>query len=83
MEEADIRALAATREYTISNDSDTKAEVINDFLSEQELKYVFTQEELNELTIGEIETIATARSYTITETLKADIITEFLTQQNA
>ncbi len=44
--------------------------------------HVYTQEELEELTINEIREIAEDRGYTITETLKADIIAEFLEQQN-
>jgi hypothetical protein len=44
--------------------------------------HVYTQEELEELTINEIKEIAEERGYTITETLKADIIAEFLEQQN-
>lgn len=83
MTDSEILTLAEQRGYTIGAESDTTEEIINDFLEEQELKYEFTQSELNAMTISEIESIATARSYTITETLKADIITEFLTQQNA
>lgn len=43
---------------------------------------VYTEESLTALTVEEIKTIATARGYTITKTVKADIIEEFLTQQN-
>lgn len=42
----------------------------------------YTQEQLEAMTIEQIRTIANARGYTITETTKANIITEFLTQQN-
>ena len=34
------------------------------------------------MTIDQIKALATERGYTITKTLKADIIAEFLTQQN-
>ena len=43
---------------------------------------VYTSDDLNSLTIDQIKAIATQRGYTITKTLKADIIAEFLTQQN-
>lgn len=43
---------------------------------------VYTQEQLESKTIEEIKAIATERGYSITQTLKADIITEFLEQQN-
>lgn len=42
---------------------------------------MYTQAELEAMTIAEIQAIASERGYTITETLKADIITEFLAQQ--
>lgn len=83
MTDSEILTLAEQRGYTIGAESDTTEEIINDFLEEQELKYEFTQSELNAMTISEIESIATARGYTITETLKADIIAEFLELQNA
>lgn len=43
---------------------------------------VYTQQELNAMTIDQIKALATERGYTITKTLKAEIIAEFLTQQN-
>lgn len=43
---------------------------------------VYTEESLNALTVDDIKKIAAARGYTITKTVKADIIEEFLTQQN-
>jgi hypothetical protein len=43
---------------------------------------LYTQSELEAMTIAKIEAIATERGYTITQSLKADIIAEFLTQQN-
>lgn len=42
----------------------------------------YTQGELEAMTIDQIKALATERGYTITKTLKADIIAEFLTQQN-
>lgn len=47
------------------------------------LTILYTQAELNAMTTSEIKAIATERGYTITQTSKADIITEFLEQQNA
>ena len=43
---------------------------------------VYTQEQLESITIEEIKAIASGRGYTITKTVKAEIITEFLEQQN-
>lgn len=43
----------------------------------------YTQSELNDMTISEIMEIANERGYTKTSTLKADIIQEFLDQQNS
>ena len=79
MSDQDILDLATNRGYTITGT--TTQDIIDEFLDEQEMKYQFTQAELNELTISEITDIATARNYTITQTLKADIIQEFLNQQ--
>ena len=42
----------------------------------------YTQEQLETKTIDEIKEIATQREYTITKTVKAEIIAEFLEQQN-
>ena len=47
------------------------------------LTILYTQAELEAMTVQQIQAIATERGYTITQTLKADIITEFLAQQNA
>lgn len=44
---------------------------------------IYTQEQLEAMTIEQIKAIATARGYTITETTKANIITEFLAAQNS
>lgn len=41
----------------------------------------YTSEALNAMTIAQIKTIAEGRGYTIANTLKADIINEFLAQQ--
>lgn len=38
--------------------------------------------ELSDMTIDQIKALATELGYTITKTLKADIIEEFLSQQN-
>lgn len=43
---------------------------------------IYTQSELEEMTVSQIKAIAEERGYSITATLKADIIQEFLTQQN-
>ena len=80
MSDEEILALAEDRGYTITGT--TTSDIVDEFLDEQEMKYHFTQEELNSLTISEITEIATAREYSITQTLKADIIQEFLTQQS-
>ena len=42
---------------------------------------VYTQEELQAMTVKEIKAIAEARGYSITKTIKADVIAEFLSQQ--
>lgn len=41
----------------------------------------YTSDELNAMTVEQIKALAAKRSYTITKTAKADIISEFLTQQ--
>lgn len=43
----------------------------------------YTQEQLNAMTIDQIKSAAAGMGYTITKTTKADIIAEFLSQQNA
>lgn len=45
------------------------------------VKSKYTSEELNAMTVDEIKAIAAAKEYTITKTVKAEIIEEFLTQQ--
>ena len=42
---------------------------------------IYTQEELQAMTVKEIKAIAEARGYSITKTIKADVIAEFLSQQ--
>ena len=81
MSDSDILSLATSRGYTIIGS--THQDIVDEFISEQELKYQFTQTELNQMTISAITDIATARGYTITQTLKADIIQEFLAEQNS
>lgn len=44
---------------------------------------VYSQADLQSMTIAEIKALATDLGYTITATLKADIIAEFLEQQEA
>lgn len=44
---------------------------------------VYTETELNAMTVEQIKAIATKRGYTITKTVKAEIITEFLAAQTA
>ena len=53
------------------------------FVEECESDYqtIYTEEELNALTIAQIKTIAAAKGFTITKTSKPDIIAEFLTAQ--
>ena len=51
--------------------------------SSSNLDKVYTEEELNALTVNEIKAIATERGYSITSTTKADIIVEFLAAQSA
>lgn len=48
---------------------------------ENSTEKVYTQDELDALTVDKIKGLAAFRGYTITATAKADIIQEFLTQQ--
>lgn len=50
---------------------------------DEEYQATYTEEELNALTIEQIKTIATAKGYEITKTVKADIIAEFIAAQTA
>lgn len=43
----------------------------------------YTEEELQAMTIVKIKDLAGTRGYTITKTIKSDIIAEFLAQQGA
>ena len=45
-------------------------------------EHLYTDEELTAMTIDQIKALAAELGYTITKTLKADIIEEFLSQQN-
>jgi hypothetical protein len=42
----------------------------------------YTADDLNSMTIAQIKSLAESLGYSITATKKADIITEFLNQQN-
>lgn len=47
------------------------------------VKSAYTQEELETMTVDQIKAIAEVKGYTITKTVKAEIITEFLAAQKA
>lgn len=47
------------------------------------VKASYTQAELEAMTVDQIKAIAAAKGYTITKTVKAEIITEFLAEQTA
>lgn len=44
--------------------------------------YHYTENELSAMTVAKIKGIASDRGYSMTKTLKADVIAEFLAQQN-
>ena len=44
---------------------------------------MFTVEQLSGMTVDNIKALAAAKGYVITKTVKAEIITEFLEQQDA
>ena len=50
---------------------------------DEEFQSTYTEEELNALTIEQIKVITAAKGYTITKTVKSDIIAEFLAAQTA
>lgn len=50
---------------------------------DEEFQNTYAEEELNALTIDQIKVIAAAKGYTITKTVKAEIIAEFLAAQTA
>lgn len=86
-----LQALAEELNYDTTGE--TKEELVADILDGQAVAIeaeadtdedgTFTEEELTALTIAQIKALATERGYAITATKKADIITEFLEQQNA
>lgn len=45
--------------------------------------YLYSADELKAMTIAQIKALAVELGYSITKTLKADIIEEFLQQQNS
>lgn len=47
------------------------------------VKSKYTSEELNGMTVEQIKAIAEVKGYTITKTVKAEVITEFLALQGA
>lgn len=57
------------------------AETMSFAVPEMSLFTVYTQEELESMTVKEIKEIADERGYLVTKTLKADIIEEFLSHQ--
>ena len=86
-----LQALAAELGYTITGT--TKEEIVAEILAAQTAEIeeeadadesgLYTQEELTAMTIAQIKVIAADKGYTITQTLKANIITEFLAAQTA
>lgn len=86
-----LQALAEELNYDTTGE--TKEELVADILDGQAVAIeaeadtdedgTFTEEELTALTIAKIKALAKEKGYTITETTKAAIITEFLEQQNA
>lgn len=50
---------------------------------DEEFQSTYTEEELNALTIEQIKVIAAAKGYTITKTVKSEIIAEFLAAQTS
>ena len=72
--------------YSLSGGSNTEASdtPISDEVgvSETSSDKIFTAEELNKMTVSKIKALAQERGYSITETVKAKIIEEFLGQQN-
>lgn len=85
---AQLKAFAAEKGYTVTKR--TKADIIDEILLQQLLETAdansdgeYSEEELTALTVEEIMMIAEAKGYTITETEKTAVITEFLTAQAA
>lgn len=90
----EIKELAASLGYTITGN--TKAALINSFLSEQSTKQAediagadsdssgdYDADELGALTIAEIKQLAESLGYTISGSTKAELITSFLAAQAA
>ena len=50
--------------------------------AEEENSAAFSADDLSAMTIAQIKALAAEHGYTITKTLKADIIAEFLAQQD-
>lgn len=82
----EIQALATELGYSISGE--TKSEMIESFLSAQvvesntpEEAHVYTEEELTEMTVAQIEALATELGYDIGNGTKAEKIAAFLAAQ--
>ena len=86
-----LQALAEELNYDTTGE--TKEELVADILDGQAAAIeaeadddesgLLTQTELNALTIAKIKALAKEKGYTITQTTKANIITEFLAAQTA
>lgn len=86
-----LQALAEELNYDTTGE--TKEELVADILdgqaaaieaeSDDDESGLLTQTELNALTIAKIKALAKEKGYTITQTTKANIITEFLAAQTA
>lgn len=81
-EELNYDTTGATKEELVAGILDGQAVAIEAEADTDE-DGTFTEEELTALTIAKIKALAKEKGYTITETTKAAIITEFLEQQNA
>lgn len=92
----EIQALATELGYSISGE--TKSELIDSFLAVQsgeaessqesqdntpEVTHVYTEEELTEMTVAQIEALATELGYDIGSGTKAEKIAAFLAAQEA
>ena len=51
-------------------------------VDDEQTTAVYTEAQLSDMTINNISALAEARGYVITKTVKAEIIAEFLEQQN-
>lgn len=80
----EVSVFKATVECTASFEQDDLEHLPYYIYYPQEIdSTIYTQEQLENKTIEQIREIATQRGYTITQTVKAEIITEFLEQQNS